>query len=72
MQNKIPPIKNDFHDVTSGGEEWLKSVIILFYFHLLHEDVRLDGFTPKPKDIMQELKGKKNGAYAPSESWNLI
>ena len=42
------------------------------YYSILFSDVRLDGFTPKPKDIMQELKGKKNGAYAPSESWNLI
>jgi hypothetical protein len=31
---------------------------------LLREDVRQNGFTPKPEDILQELKNKKNGAYA--------
>jgi tRNA nucleotidyltransferase/poly(A) polymerase len=31
---------------------------------LLREDDRQNGFTPKPEDILQELKNKKNGAYA--------
>ena len=31
---------------------------------LLQEDVRQNGFTPKPDDILQELKNKKNGVYA--------
>jgi ribosomal protein L37E len=31
---------------------------------LFHEDVRRDGFSPKPEDILEELKGKKNAAYA--------
>lgn len=31
---------------------------------LLREDVRQDGFTPKPEDVLEELKSKKNGAYA--------
>ena len=31
---------------------------------LLQEDVCQNGFTPKPDDILQELKNKKNGVYA--------
>ena len=31
---------------------------------LLREDVRQNDFTPKPEDILEELKNKKNGAYA--------
>ena len=31
---------------------------------LLQEDVRQNGFTPKPEDILEELKNKKDGAYA--------
>ena len=31
---------------------------------LLKEGVRPNGITPKPEDILQELKSKKNGAYA--------
>jgi hypothetical protein len=31
---------------------------------LLQEDVDQKGFTPKPEDIMQALRDKKNGAYA--------
>jgi len=31
---------------------------------LLREDDRQNGFTPKPEDILEELKHKKNGAYA--------
>jgi len=31
---------------------------------LLREDDRQNGFTPKPEEILQELKNKKNGAYA--------
>jgi ribosomal protein L37E len=31
---------------------------------LLEEDVHQNGFTPKPKDILKELKDKKDGAYA--------
>ena len=31
---------------------------------LLQEDVHQNGFTPKPEDILEELKNKKNGAYA--------
>jgi hypothetical protein len=31
---------------------------------LLQEDVRQNGFTPKPEDILKELKNKKDGAYA--------
>jgi hypothetical protein len=31
---------------------------------LLQEDVRQNGFTPKPDDILKELKNKKDGAYA--------
>ncbi len=30
---------------------------------LLQEDVRQNGFTPKPEDILKELKNKKDGAY---------
>ncbi len=31
---------------------------------LLQEDVRQNGFAPKPEDILEELKNKKDGAYA--------
>ncbi len=31
---------------------------------LLQEDDRQNGFTPKPEDILKELKNKKDGAYA--------
>ena len=31
---------------------------------LLQEDGRQNGFTPKPEDILEELKNKKDGAYA--------
>ena len=31
---------------------------------LLQGDVRQNGFTPKPKEILEELKNKKDGAYA--------
>ena len=31
---------------------------------LLQEDARHTGFTPKPEDILAELKNKKDGAYA--------
>ncbi len=31
---------------------------------LLREDGRQNGFTPKPEDILEELKNKKEGAYA--------
>jgi len=31
---------------------------------LLQEDVRQNSFTPKPEDILEELKNKKDGAYA--------
>ncbi len=31
---------------------------------LLQEDVRQNDFTPKPEDILKELKNKKDGAYA--------
>jgi rRNA maturation endonuclease Nob1 len=31
---------------------------------LLQDDVRQNGFTPKPEDILKELKNKKVGAYA--------
>ena len=31
---------------------------------LLQEDVRQNGFTLKPEDILEELKNKKDGAYA--------
>ncbi len=31
---------------------------------LLQEDVRQNGFTPKPEDILKELKNKKDGTYA--------
>jgi hypothetical protein len=31
---------------------------------LLREDDRQNGFTPKPEDILEALKNKKNGAYA--------
>jgi rRNA maturation endonuclease Nob1 len=31
---------------------------------LFQEDVRQNGFTPKPEDILEELKNKKDGAYA--------
>ena len=31
---------------------------------LLREDVRQNGFTPQPEDMLQELKNKKDGAYA--------
>jgi len=31
---------------------------------LLQEDVRQNGFKQKPKEILEELKNKKNGAYA--------
>jgi hypothetical protein len=31
---------------------------------LFQEDVRQNGFTPKPTDILKELKHKKDGAYA--------
>ena len=31
---------------------------------LLQEDARQNGFTPKPEDILVELKNKKDGAYA--------
>jgi rRNA maturation endonuclease Nob1 len=31
---------------------------------LLQEDVRQNGFRPKPEDILKELKNKKDGAYA--------
>ena len=31
---------------------------------LLREDVRQNGFTPKPENILKELKNKKDGAYA--------
>jgi len=31
---------------------------------LLREDASQNGFTPKPEDILEELKHKKNGAYA--------
>ena len=31
---------------------------------LLQEDIRQNGFTPNPEDILEELKNKKNGAYA--------
>jgi rRNA maturation endonuclease Nob1 len=31
---------------------------------LLQEDARQNGFTPPPADILEELKNKKNGAYA--------
>ena len=30
---------------------------------LLQEDGRQNGFTPKPEDILERLKNKKNGAY---------
>lgn len=30
---------------------------------LLREDVRKNRLTPKPEDILEELKSKKNGAY---------
>ncbi len=31
---------------------------------MLQEEARQNGFTPKPEDILKELKNKKNGAYA--------
>ena len=31
---------------------------------LLQEDVHQNGFTPKPEDILEALRDKKNGAYA--------
>jgi len=31
---------------------------------LLQEDNHQNGFTPKPKDVLKELKNKKDGAYA--------
>ena len=31
---------------------------------LLQEDGHQNGFTPKPEDILEELKNKKEGAYA--------
>ncbi len=31
---------------------------------LLQEDGRQNGFTPKPEDILEKLKNKKDGAYA--------
>jgi len=31
---------------------------------LLQEDGRQNGFTPKPENILEELKNKKDGAYA--------
>jgi len=31
---------------------------------LLREDVRQNGLTPQPADILKELKNKKDGAYA--------
>jgi ribosomal protein L37E len=31
---------------------------------LLQEEVHQNGFTPKPEDILKELKNKKDGAYA--------
>jgi ribosomal protein L37E len=31
---------------------------------LLQEDTRQSGFTPKPEDLLKELKNKKDGAYA--------
>ena len=31
---------------------------------LLQENVRQNGFTPNPDDVLEELKNKKNGAYA--------
>lgn len=31
---------------------------------LLQKDVRQNGFTPQPTDILKELKNKKNGTYA--------
>ncbi len=31
---------------------------------LLQGDVRQNGFIPKPEDILEELKNKKDGAYA--------
>jgi len=31
---------------------------------LLQEDVRQNGFTPKPEDILEALKNKKDGTYA--------
>ena len=31
---------------------------------LLREDGHQNGFTPKPEDILEELKNKKDGAYA--------
>ena len=31
---------------------------------LLQDENRQNGFTPKPKDILKELKNKKDGAYA--------
>ena len=31
---------------------------------LLRQDAHQNGFTPKPTDILQELKNKKNGVYA--------
>ncbi len=31
---------------------------------LLQEDARQNGFTPKPEDILEELKNKKDGAFA--------
>jgi rRNA maturation endonuclease Nob1 len=31
---------------------------------LLREDVRQNGFTPQPEDMLHELKNKKDGAYA--------
>jgi len=31
---------------------------------LLRENVRREGLTPKPEDVLEELKNKKNSAYA--------
>jgi hypothetical protein len=60
--------------ITNGRSASMLEYVVLFILFigscywiihpLFQEDVRQNGFTPKPEDILEELKHKKDGAYA--------